>query len=311
MKTAFVFPGQGSQYVGMGKDILEVFPAAREIMNIALTVTGVNVEKLALEGPMSELTRTSNLQPVLTAVDMICCAALRARGVGADAVAGHSLGEYAALWAAGVLNPTDTFILVRDRGRLMDQAASANPGGMAAIIGLHRDELQEMVDEIAGRGVLTLANHNSMQQIVVTGEKDLVSALCKAVKASGKRAIPLKVSGAYHSPLMQEAAEEFRKVVQDLVFSDARIPFYSNVTAEPETDGDRIRELMVKQIISPVRWFDIVNRMYQDGVRLFIELGPKNVLSGLIRKSLEADDYQVINVEDAAGLEKAVEIAGK
>jgi [acyl-carrier-protein] S-malonyltransferase len=307
MKTAFVFPGQGSQYVGMGGEILELYPEGGAILDTAQEVTGIPVRDLMLSGPMEELTRTVNLQPVLTAVDMLCCAALRHKGVEAHAVAGHSLGEYPALWAAGFVSTADVFRLVKARGELMEQAAAANPGAMAAIIGLDRQALQDLVDRVraeAGGGALSLANHNSREQIVVTGSKELVSELCRAVNEAGKRAVPLKVSGAYHSPLMKQAAEGFKKVLSDVEFSDGRIPLYSNVTAVPELSGERVRQLMSEQICSPVRWYEIVNNMYGDGFRLFVELGPKKVLSGLIKKCLEADDYTIKNVEDGAGLEQ-------
>ncbi len=304
-QTAFLFPGQGSQYIGMGRQILEAYPEGESIFETAREVTGIPVRELVLSGPMDELTRTVNLQPALTAVDMLCCAAARARGCNARAAAGHSLGEYPALWAAGFLDARDVFRLVRARGELMESAAVQNPGAMAAIIGLDRKGLQKIVDGVrnAGDGVLALANHNSREQIVITGEKDLVKRCCMAVKEAGKRAIPLKVSGAYHSPLMKPAAEGFREMLAEVSFRDGNIPVYSNVTAEPETSGSRMRQLMEEQICSPVRWYDIVNNMYQDGVRRFVELGPKKVLSGLVRKCLDADDYQVVSVEDAAGLD--------
>lgn len=305
MKRAFVFPGQGSQYVGMARDLLDACPQAEEIFETAREVTGVPVKELVLSGPMEELTRTVNLQPALTAVDMLCCAALREQGVDADAAAGHSLGEYPALWAAGFLEMPDVFRLVKARGELMEQAAAENPGAMAAVIGLERAELQELVDQVRSgsqKGVLALANHNSREQIVVTGTRELVAELCSAVKEMGKRAVPLKVSGAYHSPLMKGAADRFRQILEEVPFKDGRIPLYSNVTAAPETSGERMRKLMAEQICSPVRWFEIVNNMYDSGIRLFVELGPKKVLSGLIKKCLDADDYRVVNVEDSQGL---------
>ncbi len=299
-KTAFLFPGQGSQYVGMGKDFLRELPEAGRLFETAEKISGVPVASLCLEGPISELTKTRNLQPCLTAVDLLICKAVREAGIEAHAAAGHSLGEYPALWACGILNTEDVFRLVRSRGEFMEEAADLNPGAMAAVIGLDRDGLQVLVDKVTAdaQGVLALANHNSREQIVVTGEKELVSKLCRAVKDAGKRAVPLKVSGAYHSPLMRPAADRFKEVLAGISFEDGRIPVYSNVTAEPEASGTRMRELMAEQICSPVRWFDIINNMYRDGVRTFIELGPKKVLTNLARKCLDAEDVDFFSVEN-------------
>ncbi len=307
VKNAFLFPGQGSQYVGMGKDFLQQVPGGRELFDVAEEVTGVPVASLCLEGPMSELTKTRNLQPCLTAVDILCCQAAGDAGIEAHAVAGHSLGEYPALWAAGMLDTRAVFQLVKSRGEFMDGAASLNPGAMAAVIGLERDALERLVDKVrAGHpGVLALANHNSREQIVVTGEKELVGKLCQAVKDAGKRAIPLKVSGAYHSPLMKPAADRFGQVLAGVSFRDGSIPLYSNVTAEPENSGAVMRRLMAEQICSPVRWFEIINNMYRDGVRNFIELGPKKVLTNLAGKCLgpEVKDARFFNVETPGDLD--------
>ncbi len=304
-KTAFLFPGQGSQYVGMGEALLDQTPGGRKLFETAESVTGVAVTALCLDGPLSELTKTSNLQPCLTAVDMLCCMAVRESGLDADAVAGHSLGEYPALWASGVLSTEACFRLVKERGRLMDEAAAKNPGGMAAIIGLERQELERLLLKvITPDKILTLANHNSRQQIVVTGDKEAIQELCKLVKEAGKRAIPLKVSGAYHSPLMKDAADAFSLVLADVEFCSPKIPLYSNVTASPETDPEMFRRLMGKQICSPVRWFEIINNMYSDGVRNFVELGPKKVLTNLAKNCIDAADARFFNVESPDDIAK-------
>lgn len=303
---AFLFPGQGSQYVGMGKEFLHTVTGAYELFEIAENVTGLSVKKLCLEGPLEQLTKTANLQPCLSTIDILYCMALKDRGINAQAVAGHSLGEYPALWAANVLDVKNCLSLVKERGRLMDKAAKKNPGAMAAIIGLKRDELQDLVEKVllSSSGILTLANHNSREQIVVTGEKHLVQELCGLVKEKGKRAVVLKVSGGYHSPLMEPAASAFSDFLESCPFLRGQIPVYSNVTAEPELDPKQLKRLMAQQICSPVRWFDIVNHMYRDGVRTFIELGPKKVLSNLVKKSVDADDIKVLNIESPDDVER-------
>ena len=302
MNLAFVFPGQGSQYVGMGKTFLETVSDAAHVLSVAEEMTGLPLKKLCAEGPLEELTRVENLQPCLTAVEIICCMAAGDAGLKATAVAGHSLGEYPALWAAGVISLEDTFRLVHARGRLMKEAGDKNPGSMAAVVGLSRKELEELIVPLTKKGVLVLANHNSPDQIVVTGETDLVGDLCKKAKAEGARAIPLKVSGAYHSPLMAEASGRFSEILDKISFFRPEIPIYSNVTARPESDPEKIKDLMKKQICSPVRWYEIVINMDRDGISNFIELGPKKVLGNLIRKCLPGKSVSVFQGEDPEGL---------
>ncbi len=303
-KIAFVFPGQGSQYVGMGKALAEGAGAPAEVFSLAAEVSGIPVRRLCIEGPMEELTETRNLQVCLAAVEIAAFFAAREAGLEAGAVAGHSLGECTALFAAGVLDLADTFALVAERGRLMDEAARTNPGAMAAIIGLSRQEIEGLMEPISKKGILALANHNSPEQIVATGEKALVEELCQAVKEKGKKGIILKVSGAYHSPMMEGPAREFARILDRVDFRPAKVPFYSNVSAMAETDPERIRSLLARQMVSPVRWYEIVTGMKKDGVEAFVELGPKNVLANLVKKCIPEGDIQVFAVEDPKGIKE-------
>ena len=300
---AFVFPGQGSQYVGMGKAFLETVSDAAYIFSMAEKLTGIHLKKLCIEGPMEELTQVENLQPCLATVEIICCIAARNIGLKAAAVAGHSLGEYPALWAAGVVSLEDTFKLVHARCNLMKEVGDKNPGAMAAVIGLSRKDLEELIAPLAKKGILVLANHNSPEQIVVTGETDLVGDLCKKARAKGAKAIPLKVSGAYHSPLMKEALRRFSEILDKVSFCKPKIPIYSNVTARPESDPEKIKDLMKKQICSPVRWYEIVINMDRDRISNFIELGPKKVLGNLIRKCLPEGSASIFQGENPENLE--------
>jgi [acyl-carrier-protein] S-malonyltransferase len=281
----------------MGKALLETVSDAAHVFSVAEELTGLPLKKLCIEGPLEELTRVENLQPCLTAVEIICCMAAKNTGLKAAATAGHSLGEY-----PGVISLEDTFKLVHARGRLMKEVGDKNPGAMAAVIGLSRKELEELIAPLAKKGILVLANHNSPEQIVVTGETDMVGDLCKGAKAKGARAIPLKVSGAYHSPLMEEASRRFSEILDKVSFCEPEIPIYSNVTARPESDPEKIKALLKKQICSPVRWYEVVINMDRDGISNFIELGPKKVLCNLIRKCLPEGSASVFQGEDPENL---------
>lgn len=305
MKIAFVFPGQGSQYVGMGQDLYETYLEAKAIFDEADEVLGFSLSELCFEGPKEELDDTINTQPAVFVTSLACLEVLKSRLSASPLfLAGHSLGEYTALVAAGALDFADGLKLVRERGRLMKEAGEQNPGGMAAILGLEAETLDEIC-QIASRetgGIVQLANYNSPGQIVVSGHREAVErALELAKERKAKRVIPLAVSIAAHSPLMQPAARAFAGVVAQVDFRQPQVPVVANVTAAPVTTVAEIRDELVKQLTSTVRWVESVQYMIAQGVATFVEIGPRNVLTGLIRRIDKS--VRTVNVEDAAGIE--------
>jgi [acyl-carrier-protein] S-malonyltransferase len=301
---AFLFPGQGSQYVGMGREIHDQYPAAREVFDRAEALLEMPLRKLCFEGPLEELTLTRNLQPAVTVVDLGILETLQGLGYGPAAVAGHSLGEYSALYAAGILSLEDTLKLVRSRGALMDQAAQKYPGAMAAVMGLSTEKLEALLAGLQSRGAIGSANFNTPEQTVISGNKELVEEASRLVAEQGGKTVPLAVSGAWHSPLMQEALEAFQEVLAPVNFQPPHCPVYLNVTGTAEQDPVRIKEIMGRQIGSSVRWVQIVQALREEGFTKFLEVGPKKVLLGLVRKCLPKDfQYMAANVEDLKSIE--------
>ena len=294
----FMFPGQGSQYVGMGKGVYEASSSARRVFEVAEEITSLPIRELCFEGPLEELTRTLHLQPALTAVNLAVYEALKDKGLEPQIVCGHSLGEYSALYAAGIISLEDTFRLVLKRGELMEREAKRRPGAMYAVIGLARERLEEIVKKAQEKGIVSLANHNTPVQIVITGEEEAVSFAAELAREAGaKRVVRLKVSGGYHSPLMAEAARDFRVFLEEVPFSPPKKHFFSNVSAKREEDPARLKELMGEQIESPVRWVEEIENIYAFGGREFVEVGPKNVLSGLVKKILPTEGVKIAAVE--------------
>lgn len=303
-KTAFVFPGQGAQAVGMGKDAYEAFESSRAIFEQADEALGFKLSDIIFNGPEDELKQTANTQPALLTVSVALLQALEGRGLKADYVAGHSLGEYSALVAAGVLNFADAVRTVRARGQFMEQAVPGGQGAMAAVLGAERGVLAELCAKISEEGnTVELANVNCPGQIVVSGSAAGVQAVVERGKeeAGAKRVIPLEVSGPFHSSLMKPAAEKLSGVLTEVSMSDAAVPVVANVTAAPVTEAATIRNLLVEQVYSPVLWEDSIRYLAQQGVDTFVEIGSGTVLAGLIKKIDK--NLRVISVNSITALE--------
>jgi [acyl-carrier-protein] S-malonyltransferase len=303
-KVAYVFPGQGSQNIGMGLDLYNSYPSAKEIFDEADVSLGFPLSRLCFEGPAEELVKTHNVQPAILVVSIACLKAIQKASRGnfppPAFVAGHSLGEYTALVAAGVLGLTDAVLLVRERGRLMYEAGVKNPGSMLAVIGLD----EETVKDISLRSRTEISNINCPGQIVVSGAIEALAEANNLAKTKGARAlIPLKVSGAFHSALMEPIIAEFSKIVSSFEFHPPTIPIISNVTARPLTDVDSIKEDLVKQLRNCVQWQGSVEYMIHNGVTTFYEIGPGKVLSGLIKRiNSELQTFNVSVIENIAQL---------
>jgi [acyl-carrier-protein] S-malonyltransferase len=300
MSVALLFSPQGSQAVGMGRDLADGVPAARAVFDMADASLGWSVSDLAASGSEERLNDTRYTQPALLTTSIAALAALRDAVDPRPAfVAGHSVGEYAALVAAGVLAFEDALRLVVRRGELM--AAQPRNGGMSAVIGLDRQAVQRALEVVASPADLVVANDNAPGQVVLSGDRDALAAAEETLRAAGaKRLIPLKVSGAFHSPQMAEVSDRLAEAFADVAWHDATIPVVSNVTAEPERDASRLRNLLAEQVRSPVEWVASVRRMADDGVDTFIECGSGAALAGMVKRI--APDARTLTVSDMATL---------
>jgi [acyl-carrier-protein] S-malonyltransferase len=301
-KIACVFPGQGSQAIGMGRELGEA-SFRWEVANAAL---GFDLRRLCFEGPEADLTLTANTQPAILTASIVALDALVAAGVSFDFVAGHSLGEYSALVAAGALDFADAVRTVRARGQFMQEAVPPGEGAMAAILGLDRGLVAQVCEEVRDAGLVQVANLNAPGQTVIAGAAGAVKRAVELAKVKGaKRAVPLAVSAPFHSALMAPAAARLEAVLRRVRVRDLRVPLVTNVDAELLTEGVRVVDALVRQVTAPVRWEEVITRLIKEGAGTFVEVGPGTVLSGLIRRI--APDVRVLNVEDRSSLQATME----
>lgn len=300
-KTAFIFPGQGSQYIGMGKDFYDRIAVSREMFELAGEAAGLDVAALCFEDN-DRINITEYTQIAMIAMEVAVWKAVEERGFRPDVTAGLSLGEYGALAAAGVMGVREVFRIVRKRGLFMQEAVPSG-GAMTAVLGLDASQIEEVC--AVTEGIVSIANYNCPGQIVITGEEGAVDAACEALKEAGaKRTIRLKVSGPFHSQMLSKAGEGLSKVLEDVELQSFTTPYVTNVTADYVRETEGIKELLCKQVSSSVRWQQSVERMIADGVDTFVEMGPGKTLSGFMRKI--SRDVKMYNIENMADYEKVM-----
>ena len=296
MKKVFLFPGQGSQFVGMAKDLFDQFQFAKDRFRKAENILGYNLAEIAFEGPDDILKQTQFTQPSIFVHSIIINDFLSSKGISPSAVAGHSLGEFSALVSAQALSFDDALSIVKVRANEMAKAGNLHPGSMAAILGADENQLETICNQ---SGIVVPANLNAPGQVVISGEIDAVTNAISTAKEIGiRRALPLNVSGAFHSPLMTSARVPLLEALDSVNFNDAKIPVYQNVNAEPVTKADELKSNILKQLESPVRWSEIISNMSRDGFTSFLEVGPGKVLQGLNKRILAEHESSSIGTKD-------------
>ncbi|MBU3101403.1 MULTISPECIES: ACP S-malonyltransferase [Clostridium] len=306
-KIAFIFPGQGAQYIGMGKELFENIEECKNIFNIADKELNFELSKLCFEGEIEELNITENTQPAILTVSIAALMALQKHGIKCDVTAGLSLGEYSALVCSGAMDFKDAVKLVKKRGRFMQEAVPVGIGTMAAIIGLEASLVEEACNESKASGIVEIANLNCPGQIVIAGEIAAVELACEKAKEKGaKRAIVLSLSAPFHSSMLKPAAEKLEIELKNISFDDMTIPLMTNVNGDYVKNKDDIKDNLKLQVMSSVLWETIIKRMIKDGVDTFVEIGPGKVLSGFVKKIDRK--LTIVNIEDMDSLNKAVEL---
>lgn len=308
-KMAFLFPGQGAQYVGMGKEFYTRYSKVREVFQQAQKVLGYDLATLCFEGPKTQLDQTEYTQPALLTVSIAIVEILKEIGLKPDVTAGLSLGEYSAIVCSGVMDFTTAVALVQKRGKYMQEAVPKGVGGMAAILGLEASKVKALCKQVSSQGWVAPANFNCPGQVVVGGEIAGIQVFCEAAKEAGaKRAIPLAVSAPFHTAMLQPAADQLQKEFESISIGKIKIPYVTNVTGEYVEDSHSIKRLLTQQVMSPVLWEKSIQRMIEEGVNCFVEVGAGKVLSGFVKKI--DDSVSVVSIQDPSSLEKALEVIG-
>ena len=303
-RIAFVFPGQGAQYVGMGKDFYDNFDVCKEVFETAGKVTGLDIKGICFE-ENEQINITEYTQIAMLTVEVALMKVLEEKGIKPEVTAGLSLGEYGALVTAGVLSTEDAFKVVRQRGILMQEAVPTG-GAMAAVLGMDSDKIAKICEET--EGIVSVANYNCPGQIVITGEETAVDAACETLKENGaKRCVKLNVSGPFHSAMLKEAGEKLLEVLNEVTIGDIKVPYLTNVTADYVADKEEVKDLLKKQVYSSVKWQQSVEKMIADGIDTFIEIGPGKTLAGFMRKIDKEKKVTMLNLEKQEDLEKIVE----
>ena len=313
-KIAFIFPGQGAQYVGMGKEISDNFKVACDVFDDANKAIGIDIRDICFNGPEEELVKTENTQPAILTTSIAILRVLEDQGIKADITAGLSLGEYSSLVYSGVLDFSDAVSLVKKRGRYMQQAVPEGKGNMAAVLGLSREKIDEVVAESKDAGIISAANYNCPGQIVLSGEKAAIEKAIELSKEKGaKRSILLPVSAPFHCRMLKPAGEKLSVALKSVEISDMNVPVVSNVTGEYIRDKSDVEDLLTRQVSSSVLWEDSVDLMLKDGVDTFIEVGPGKTLTAFIKKIAKNNDIKVtcLNVEDLESLKNTIAFFNK